>query len=68
MFVKSLTAAGPDPTQAKILAELAKLTSFSNGLVQNINPAQKKAVGCFHVISVKGGKWVKTFPARGFQC
>jgi ABC-type branched-subunit amino acid transport system substrate-binding protein len=68
MFVKSLTAAGPDPTQAKILAELAKLTSFSNGLVQNINPAQKKAVGCFHVITVKGGKWVKTFPARGFQC
>jgi ABC-type branched-subunit amino acid transport system substrate-binding protein len=68
MFVKALTATGPDPTQAKMLAELAKFTSFSNGLVQNINPAQKQAVGCFHVISVKGGKWVKTFPAKGFQC
>jgi ABC-type branched-subunit amino acid transport system substrate-binding protein len=68
MFVKALTAAGPDPTQAKLLAELSKFTSFSNGLVQNLNPAQKQAVGCFHVISVKGGKWVKTFPAKGFQC
>jgi ABC-type branched-subunit amino acid transport system substrate-binding protein len=68
MFVKALTAAGPDPTQAKLLAELSKFSSFSDGLVQNINPAQKKAVGCYHVVEVKGGKWSKTFPAKGFQC
>jgi branched-chain amino acid transport system substrate-binding protein len=69
MFVTALRAAGPDPTQAKILAELAKLTSYNgNGLVANINPAKKAAPTCFHVIEVQGGKWVKKFPAKGFQC
>jgi ABC-type branched-subunit amino acid transport system substrate-binding protein len=69
MFVTALRGAGPDPTQAKILAELSKLTSYNGGgLVANINPAEKRAVGCFHMIEVKGGKWVKTFPAKGFQC
>jgi ABC-type branched-subunit amino acid transport system substrate-binding protein len=69
MFVTALKAAGPDPTQAKIAAELAKLTSFNGGgLVANINPAQKKTTGCYHVISVKGGKWAKSFPGQGFQC
>lgn len=69
MFVTALKAAGADPTQAKIVAELKKLTAYTgNGLVGTINPAQKKAPTCFNVIEVKGGKWVKTFPAKGFQC
>jgi ABC-type branched-subunit amino acid transport system substrate-binding protein len=69
MFVTALKAAGPDPTQAKIIAELSKMTSFgAGGAVANINPAQKKNTTCFHVIEVKGGKWVKSFPAKGFQC
>ena len=69
MFVTALKAAGPDPTQAKIVAELSKLTSFDGGgLVAKINPAQKKLTPCYHVIEIKGGKWVKTFPAQGFQC
>ncbi len=69
MFVTALKAAGSDPTQAKMLAELAKITKYDGGgLVGNINPAQKAAPTCFNIISVKGGKWVKTFPAQGFQC
>lgn len=69
MFVSALKAAGPDPTQAKIIAELQKFTAYTgNGLVGTINPAQKKPPACFNVIEVKGGKWVKTFPAKGFQC
>lgn len=69
MFVGALKAAGPDPTQAKIVAEMQKLTAYTgNGLVGTINPAQKKPPSCFNVIEVKGGKWIKTFPARGFQC
>jgi ABC-type branched-subunit amino acid transport system substrate-binding protein len=69
MFVNALKAAGPDPTQAKIIGELQKLTDYTgNGLVGTINPAQKKTSPCFHVIEVSGGKWVKTFPAQGFQC
>jgi ABC-type branched-subunit amino acid transport system substrate-binding protein len=69
MFVQALTAAGPDPTQAKILAEMRKVTNYTgDGLVGGINPAQKKQPRCFQVVEVKGGKWVKTFPAQGFQC
>jgi ABC-type branched-subunit amino acid transport system substrate-binding protein len=69
MFVRALRAAGPDPSQAKIVAEMQKVTSFSgDGLVGNINPAQKRAPTCFNVVEVRGGKWVKAFPAQGFQC
>ena len=59
----------PIPTQAKILAEMRKVTSYTgDGMVAGINPAQKKQPKCFHILEVKGGKWVKTFPAKGFQC
>jgi ABC-type branched-subunit amino acid transport system substrate-binding protein len=69
MFVQALTAAGPDPTQAKVLAEMRKVTDYTgDGLVGGINPAQKQQPRCFHVVEVKGGKWVKSFPAQGFQC
>ena len=69
MFVNALRAAGPDPTQAKIVAEMQKVTSYTgDGLVGGINPAQKKAPTCWNVVEVRGGKWVKTFPAQGFQC
>jgi ABC-type branched-subunit amino acid transport system substrate-binding protein len=69
MFVHALRAAGPDPTQPKILAELSKLTSYdAHGAVANINPAQKKATTCFQVVVVEGGKWVKKHPAKGFAC
>jgi ABC-type branched-subunit amino acid transport system substrate-binding protein len=69
MFVHALRAAGPDPTQAKVIAELSKLTSYdAHGAVGNINPAQKKNTGCYHVIAVEGGKWVKKHPAKGFAC
>jgi len=69
MFVSALRAAGPDPTQAKIVAHMKTVTNYTgNGLVGGINPAQKKAPKCFNVIEVRNGKWVKTFPAKGFQC
>jgi branched-chain amino acid transport system substrate-binding protein len=69
LFVTALTAAGPDPTQASMLAELSKITSFdAHGAVAKINPAQKQPVGCYHIIQVKGGKWQKVHPAQGFQC
>ena len=69
MFVQALTQAGPDPTQAKVLEQMRTFTDYSgDGLVQSINPAQKKQPQCFHVIEVKGGRWVPTFPAKGFTC
>ena len=69
MFVGALRGAGAEPTQAKVLAEMRKLTSYTGGgLVGGTNPAQKQQPKCYHVIEVKGGKWVKTHPAKGFQC
>jgi ABC-type branched-subunit amino acid transport system substrate-binding protein len=69
MFVEALRKAGPDPTQAKILEQMRQVTAYTgDGLVGSINPAQKKQPKCYHVIEVKGGKWVKSFPAKGFQC
>jgi hypothetical protein len=69
MFVDALRKAGPDPTQAKVLEQMRQVTSYTgDGLVGGINPAQKKQPKCYHVIEVKGGKWVKSFPAKGFQC
>jgi len=69
MFVEALKAAGPDPTQAKIVAHMKTVTSYTGGgIVAPINPAQKKSATCFQVIEVKGGKWIKQHPAKGFAC
>ncbi|MDP1805375.1 MAG: ABC transporter substrate-binding protein, partial [Acidimicrobiales bacterium] len=69
MFVEALRAAGPDPTQAKIVAHMKTVTSFTGGgIVAPINPAQKKTTACFQVVEVRGGRWVKQHPARGFAC
>ena len=68
MLVQALRAAGPDPTQEKIVAELSKLTEFKSTIAAPINPAGKKPSPCFHVVEVKGGKWQKQHPASGFDC
>lgn len=69
MFTEALRGVGPDPTQEKIIAELKTFTAYDgDGLVAPINPAQKKQASCFQVVEVKGGRWQKQFPARGFQC
>ena len=69
MFVEALKAAGPDPTQAKIVAHMKTVTKYTGGgIVAPINPAQKKQPTCFQILEVKGGKWVKQHPAKGFAC
>jgi ABC-type branched-subunit amino acid transport system substrate-binding protein len=69
MFVTALRQAGPDPSQAKILEQMRTFTQYTGGgIVAPINPAQKKLTSCFHIIAVKGGKWTKESPAKGFQC
>ncbi len=51
MFVTALRAAGPDPTQAKIVEHMRTMTAYTaNGMVAPINPAQKRPAGCFHII------------------
>jgi ABC-type branched-subunit amino acid transport system substrate-binding protein len=69
MFVEALRAAGPDPTQAKIVAHMKTVTKYTGGgIVAPINPAQKKSTACFQIVEIKGGKWIKQHPAKGFAC
>ncbi len=67
--VKAISNAGPDPTQAKVIAELRKFTNYSSEVLSPVNMAEKKLPKCFIVVEVKGGKWVKVHPAdSGFVC
>jgi hypothetical protein len=69
MVARAIGNAGPDPTQAKVVAELQKFTRFESDYVAPINTAQKKITGCFLVVEVKGGKWTKIHPdGDGFAC
>jgi len=69
MFVTALRAAGPDPTQATIIAQMKTFTAYTGGgIVAPINPAQKQQPTCFQILEVKGGRWIKQHPAAGFAC
>jgi ABC-type branched-subunit amino acid transport system substrate-binding protein len=69
MVTRAIADAGPDPTQAKVLAALKTYTNYKSEYVVPINPAGKKTPTCFLVAEVKGGKWVKTHPnGTGFAC
>jgi ABC-type branched-subunit amino acid transport system substrate-binding protein len=68
MLVQAINKAGA-PNRDKVLAALKTFTKFdANGLVAPINPAGKQPTPCFMVVAVEGGKWVRKFPAKGFQC
>lgn len=69
MFVEALRSAGADPKRDAVLAKLRTFTSYdAGGLVGRINPAQKKFAKCYAIVGVKGGKWTKISPAKGFTC
>ena len=69
MVARAIANAGPDPTQAKVVAELQKFTNYESDYVAPINPAGKKSTSCFLVLEVKGGKWTKVHPSGGgFAC
>jgi ABC-type branched-subunit amino acid transport system substrate-binding protein len=69
MFVKALTAAGPKAKRADLLAQLRKITSFdADGMIAPSNPAGKKPPTCWILSVVKGGKWQRVSPAKGFRC
>ncbi|MBK5307993.1 MAG: ABC transporter substrate-binding protein [Frankiaceae bacterium] len=69
LFVKALLAAGPKAKRADILAQLKKITSFdADGMIAPANPAGKKPPTCWLGAQVKGGKWVRITPDKGFRC
>ena len=70
LFVQALKAAGPNPTQAGVLAQLAKITTFTaGGLISTDDPAAKKAPTCWIMLQVENQKFVKIQPTgEGFTC
>jgi ABC-type branched-subunit amino acid transport system substrate-binding protein len=69
MLAQAIQAAGPKVTRAGVLAALGKIDTFdSNGLLIPAGPASKRPGTCYLVVTVKGGKYVRTDPAKGFRC
>jgi ABC-type branched-subunit amino acid transport system substrate-binding protein len=70
MFVKALTAAGPQPTRDKVLGVLRGYHDLdADGvLAPHTDPAGKNPSPCFAILGVEGGKWKRVAPASGFTC
>ena len=71
LFTQALRAAGPDPTRAKLVQALGKVTSFdADGLIPEENPAANVAGHCWLLAQIKGGKVVRVAPTppTGFVC
>jgi ABC-type branched-subunit amino acid transport system substrate-binding protein len=71
LFVQALKAAGPSPTRGKVLAQLAKITSFSaSGLVAPANPAKKLPPNCVLFSQILNGKFTRVAPtlSSGWDC
>jgi ABC-type branched-subunit amino acid transport system substrate-binding protein len=70
IFVKALTAAGPQPTRDKVLGVLRGYhdVDADGVLAPHTDPAGKNPSPCFAVLGVDGGKWKRVAPASGFTC
>lgn len=69
LFQKALETTGPQATRAKVLDFLRKTNSWDgNGMHAAHDIANKKAANCFVSLVVKGGKFVRNAPAKGFDC
>ena len=69
LFVQALKAAGPKAKRADVMRELKKITSFDGGgIIAPANPAGKKPPTCWLLVTLKGGKWSRVDPAKGFRC
>ena len=69
LFVRALQAVGPDVTRARLLAALETVTLADGaGIHAPVNPKTGQTQGCFIIVRVKGGKWVREHPSSGFDC
>jgi len=70
LFVQALRAAGPDPTQAGLMAALDHITSFdADGLLPPADPAQKYPATCYLIAQIRNGSWDLTEPpSGGYTC
>jgi branched-chain amino acid transport system substrate-binding protein len=69
LFVQALQAVGANVTRPRLLAALDGITSSDGGGVHApTNPKTGATQGCFIIVRVKDGKWVREHPSTGFDC
>lgn len=69
LFQKLATEIGPEPTRPKLLAALRATKSWgANGLHAAHNIGAKQLSLCNLNLVVKGGRFVRQHPAKGFDC
>ena len=69
MLFQAMEKAGPKAKRADVIRELQKVTEYSAGdLIAPAGPGNKKPPECLMFGQVKGGKWVRVEPAKGWIC
>lgn len=69
LFAEALTAVGPDVTRERLLAALEQIKRTDGGGIRGpSDPSTGENEGCFIIVQVKDGKWVRQFPSSGFEC
>jgi ABC-type branched-subunit amino acid transport system substrate-binding protein len=69
LLFQALEAAGPKATRADVLRELAKIPTYSaNDLIGPAGPAAKKPGQCYVISQIKGGRYARVDPAKGYRC
>jgi ABC-type branched-subunit amino acid transport system substrate-binding protein len=69
MFATAAKAAGGDLTRERLLEELSKITEWDGGgLHGKNNPAANENAGCFMILEVQDGEFVRKYPDEGLDC
>ena len=69
LFVQALKDAGPKATRAGLLASLKKVEKYdADGMLAPSGPATKRPATCYVLWQIKGGKYVRVDPAKGYRC
>ena len=62
-------AGGGKATPEQVVQALIKTTSFdADGLLAEANPGDQKPATCWLLAQIKGGKYVRVTPDKGFSC
>ena len=69
LFFEAVTSVPGKITRDGILAHLAATGRWNaSGLETTSDIAKRAPVGCYVMVRVRGGKWIREYPASGFAC
>ena len=69
LFVEALQKVGPDVTRARLLEALGSVERSTGGGIRGpVDPRTGASEGCFVIVRVEGGRWVREHPDAGYEC